>query len=228
MPPAFLNIFGNSTLGHRLRAGPSQAWQRLNDWWLNIETTHNPEHEPEVHERDGEADYWCHYQGANYLHLYQIAHLLTDGAANTRVFYDIGCGKGRPLCVMARYPFVKVVGVELRQELCTIAENNARNLRGRVAPIEVRCEDAAASDISDGDIFFFFNPFGPPTFKHVLAAIERSLEVRPRKLTLIYYNAVFEEVFQACSWLERVHVLPTLSGLRVSFWHSRPRPAQST
>jgi SAM-dependent methyltransferase len=215
------NILGNTALGHRLRAGPSHMWQWLNDWWLNIDTMHNPELGPEAYERDGAADYRCQYQGANYLYLVHIARMLTRDAPHQLVFYDVGCGKGRPLCVMARHPFKKVIGVELSADLCETARENAERLRGRVAPIEILNADAGTADLADGNVYFFFNPFGPPTFRRVLASIERSLERAPRRVTLVYYNALHEHVFQSCPWLVRYHVLPTLSGVRVSFWHNR-------
>src|SRR5262249_30561404 len=161
-----------------------------------IETMHDPEIGPEGYERDGAHDYLGQYQGANYLYLVQIARMLTRDAPHERVFYDIGSGKGRTLCVMARHAFKKVVGVELRPELCEVARDNANKLRGRVAPIDIVCGDAGEVDLSDGNVYFFYNPFGPPTFRRVLAAIERSLTVAPRRVTLIYYNALHEEVVQ--------------------------------
>jgi SAM-dependent methyltransferase len=212
---------GSTELSHRLRAGPSHLWQLLNDWWLNIDTMHDPEAVHEAFVKDGVSDYRGHYQGANYLYLEQIARLLTRDARNRLVFYDMGCGKGRPLCVMARHPFAKVVGVELREDLCSIARENARNLRGRVAPIEIVQGDAGGVDLSAGDAYFFFNPFGAPTLARVLAAIRQSLAPAPRAVTLIYYNALHEQVFQECEWLENYHVLGTLSGVRVSFWRNR-------
>lgn len=198
----------------------------LNDWWLNIETAHDPLAVSEEYERGGRFDYRAHYQGANYLYLEQIARRLTRGAPNQLVFYDVGCGKGRPLCVMARHAFRKVVGVELRESLCAIARENARQLRGRLAPIEVVCADAAHVDYSDGHVFFFFNPFGAPTLQAVLDGIEASLQRAPRQVTLIYYNAVHEPVLDGCPWLHNQGVLPTFSGVRVSFWRNRQGSAQ--
>jgi SAM-dependent methyltransferase len=212
---------GSTEVGHRLRAGPSHLWQLLSDWWLNIDTTHDPREGHETFMRDGVPDYRGHYQGANYLYLERIARMLTRDARQQRVFFDIGCGKGRPLCVMARHPFARVVGVELRAELCEIARENARQLRGRVAPIDIINGDAGSVDLSDGDVYFFFNPFGAPTLQRVLAAIAQSLTEAPRDITLIYYNAVHEHVFQACDWLEHYYSLPTLSRVRVSFWRNR-------
>jgi SAM-dependent methyltransferase len=211
-------------IGHRLRAGPSHVWQRLQDWWLEIDTAHDERAVSEEYERGGIGDYRSHYQGANYLYLQQIARLVTKDAPHRLVFYDVGCGKGRPLCVMARHPFRKVVGVELREGLCEIARENARHLRGRVAPIEVVCADAANVDYSDGHVFFFFDPFGAPTLQAVVDCIERSLRFAPRPVTLIYYNAVHEQVLERCPWLHCQGLLPTFSGVRVSFWRNRPAP----
>ena len=211
-------------LGHRLRAGPSHVWQRLNDLWLNIDTSNDDDATTQEFQRQGAEDYRSHYQGANYLYLEQIAKLLIRDMQQPLVFYDIGCGKGRPLCVMARYPFAKVVGVDFNPELCEIARLNARRLRGRVAPIEIVRADAANLDYSDGHVFFFFNPFGPPTLRAVLQSIERSLSRAPRRITVIYYNAVHEAVLEECTWLERYGLLPTFSGVRVSFWRNRAVP----
>lgn len=216
---------GNLELRHRLRAGPSHVWQRLNDWWLNVDTTHDLRDVAESFASDGGADYRAQYQGANYVYLELMARLLTRDAPHRRVFYDVGCGKGRPLCVMARHAFKKVVGVELREELCQAARENARKLRGRIVPIEVVCADATTADLSDGDVYFFFNPFGAPTLALVLESIERSLQVAPRDVILVYYNAVHERVLDESGWLSCYHILPTLSGMRVSFWRNRPRPS---
>lgn len=212
---------GSTEVGHRLRAGPSHLWQLLSDWWLNIDTTHDPSATHETFMSDAGPDYRGHYQGANYLYLERIARLLTRDVRHRPVFFDIGCGKGRPLCVMARHPFARVVGVELRADLCEIARENARQLRGRVAPIEIINGDAGSVDLSAGDVYFFFNPFGAPTLQRVLDAIRQSLTQAPRDVTLIYYNAVHEHVFQACDWLEHYYALPTLSRVRVSFWRNR-------
>jgi SAM-dependent methyltransferase len=212
---------GTSELRHRLRAVPSRAWQRFNDWWLNVDTMHAPEDGPEAFECDGTPDYRAQYQGANYFYLEQIARLLTQQAPHALVFYDVGCGKGRPLCVMARHPFEKVVGVELRADLCEAARSNAGQLRGRVAPIEIINADAGLVDLSEGDVYFFFNPFGPPTLKRVLGSLQRSLVSAPRAITLVYYHAVHENVLSECDWLECYHLLPTFSGVRVSFWRNR-------
>jgi SAM-dependent methyltransferase len=208
-------------LGHRLRAGPNHLWQRINDWRLGIDTSDDPNAQTDEFQHQGAEDYRSHYQAANYLYLERIARLITRNAQQPLVFYDIGCGKGRAVCVMARHTFGKVVGVDYQETLCKMARHNAQQLRGRVATVQIVRADAASLDYSDGHVFFFFNPFGPPTMRAVLESIERSLLRAPRPVTVIYYNAVHEAVLRDCPWLEFEALLPTFSGVRVSFWRSR-------
>lgn len=49
------------------------------------------------------------------------------------VFYDIGCGMGRMLCVVARQRIRKCVGIELLEPLCEEAKRNALRLRAEVS-----------------------------------------------------------------------------------------------
>jgi hypothetical protein len=122
---------------------------------------------------------------------------------------------------MARHPFKKVVGIEISDDLCQVARTNASRLRGRLAPIDVVCANAVDADVSDGHVYFLYNPFGHSTLTRVLDNIERSLEVAPRRIILVYYNAVCESLFACRPWLERYHVMPTFSGVPVSLWRNR-------
>ncbi len=139
------------------------------------------------------------------------------------VVYDIGAGKGRFLCMAARQQVRKCVGVELSDSLCAIARENASQLRGRRAPIEIVCEDACTASLSDGTVYFLFNPFGPDTMRVTLASIERSLSENPRDVVIVYYNPTHASVFEACAWLNKIHEFRTRGQLRVSFWSNRPR-----
>lgn len=90
------------------------------------------------------------------------------------VVFDIGCGRGRVVAVFARYPVRRVVGVELDPELARAAADNARRVRGRRAPVEIRCCDARGACYDDGTIFVMCNPFGRETLGHVLGRMQRS------------------------------------------------------
>lgn len=118
------------------------------------------------------------------------------------VVFDVGCGLGRWICVQARHPVRKCLGVEISEEFALIARRNATSLRNRMAPIEILVQDAAVVDYSEGTIFTFFNPFGAKTMAQVLERIRSSLAKHPRKVCLVYFNPVCEEVFRSSGWLK--------------------------
>ncbi len=113
------------------------------------------------------------------------------------VFFDIGCGKGRALAMFALCPIRKCVGVEIDPALAQVAKRNADSLKGRVAPIEIRTENAAETDYSSGTIYFMFNPFGAATLTAVLQRIRESLVQQPRKICVVYYNPLHLDVLRA-------------------------------
>jgi hypothetical protein len=86
---------------------------------------------------------------------------------------------GRILCVFARKNIRRCIGIELFEDLCEISRANALRLRGRRASIEVICTDAAVADLSEGTIYYMYNPFGPATLHGVLENIMRSLLQAP-------------------------------------------------
>jgi hypothetical protein len=136
------------------------------------------------------------------------------------VVYVLGSGKGRAVCHFARQRVQKVVGIEISQELCEIARNNARRLRNANSPIEIRNADVALTDISDGTIFFMFNPFGGKTLRHVLT------NIRTRRhngfVRIIYMNAQFPHVLEEFPWLEIAFDYRRGRGQRVVIYRNNP------
>jgi cyclopropane fatty-acyl-phospholipid synthase-like methyltransferase len=70
------------------------------------EEDYYPEDDSSVYE-----DALC-YQPTRQHHLQEIADYLQPSPRD--VFVDLGCGKGRMICFMARYRLRKIIGVELR------------------------------------------------------------------------------------------------------------------
>jgi precorrin-6B methylase 2 len=210
-------------------------WSRLNDIYLNIDTSderHHSDFDPQrgfpyaKHTEAAKHKDSIIYQGANYWNIRRIIHALQPKKDD--VFYDVGCGKGRCLCMLARLPLRRVVGIELDPALVETARRNARQLRGRRTPIDVQCQDAATADYPAGTIYFFYWPFGPETMRDVLKSIERSLNDDPRKITIVYYNATLDHVLRAAPWLEYIRELKTLTGFPISFFVNRAMPDNST
>lgn len=205
------------------------VWSRANDLHLGIVTDANGDIDREIagFEDRGSAHSTPRsihndsniYQPADYLNIRRVLHGLA--LAESDVFYDIGCGKGRVVCVAARHHIHRVVGVELSRTLCHVAQTNARRLRGRRTPIEIRCEDAAVSDLSNGTIYFMYNPFQEATIRDVLGKIELSLQHRPRCVRIVYYNAMFDHILHPLTWLGEVYEFKTLTGRPVRVYSSK-------
>ncbi len=120
---------------------------------------------------------------------------------------DLGCGCGRVLAVFARRNLRYCRGIEFDAGAAGVARTNARLLRGRRASIDVVTGDAADYPFDDETLVYLFNPFGPQTLRAVLVNLRRSLEMKPRRLRLCYYNPKHREVLMSAGWLRRAGTL---------------------
>jgi hypothetical protein len=92
-----------------------------------------------------------------------------------------------------RYPFARVIGIELSSELSAVAREivDAERLRLRCRHVTIETADASEFVIPDDmNVAYFFNPFNGPTFEQVVANIVSSLDRVPRGLRIIYVNPV--------------------------------------
>jgi SAM-dependent methyltransferase len=112
---------------------------------------------------------------------------------------DIGCGKAGAMLTLVQYPFARVDGVEISPNLARIARQNLKRLG--VSNARVFCCDAAEfRELDDYNYFYMYNPFPESVLRCVMENISRSLERRPRKVTLIYKNPIFEAVMVDCGF----------------------------
>ena len=114
------------------------------------------------------------------------------------VFMDWGAGKGRALLLALQHGFKKAIGVEIQEELCSIARANIAVYRERRpdAAIEIHCADAACFDVPDEvNVAYLFNPFGSGVVRAVLDRILESLDRRQREFVVIYLHPSFEKLF---------------------------------
>jgi SAM-dependent methyltransferase len=128
----------------------------------------------------------------------------------TDVFVDFGSGKGRVLWQAAQFPFARVVGVELSEELSRVARQNLDNNLGRLRcqNIEVVTADATEYDVPDDMTFaYMYSPFRGKLFEQVVKRIIESIDRNPRRVTLIYANPVMEEELLATGRFTLVEVL---------------------
>jgi SAM-dependent methyltransferase len=141
-------------------------------------------------------------------------------------FIDYGCGKGRVVLLAAQHGFRSVSGVEHSPELVAEANMNvaiAQARRDNIGEIAIHQGDAAQWAFpDDASVAFFYNPFELPVVERVLDNIDRSIEVAPRSVVVVFQSFPndatdipsaltdrldLERVVQ--SWGKRYHVFRT-------------------
>jgi hypothetical protein len=120
-------------------------------------------------------------------------------------FIDLGSGKGRTLLMAASYPFQRIIGMELLEELNVIAVQNISRYRSddqRCFAIESHAGDARRFAFpAEPTILYLFNPFPRHIWREVLANLHSSLATVPRRVYVIYHNPVHEDIPNSEGWL---------------------------
>lgn len=125
-------------------------------------------------------------------------------------FIDIGCGKGRALCVAAAFGSRKLTGIEFSKSLSDEAKLNLLKTKQKSPAINFKIinNDAFYYEIpDDADCIFMFNPFDEIIMSGVLHNIEESLEKHPRKMTIIYLNPMHKHLFLEQGYKEIYHYI---------------------
>ncbi len=132
------------------------------------------------------ADGRVSYEPSGWLDLRRV--LRRNEVGSDDVFADFGSGKGRVVLQAARYPFKRVIGVELSEELTEVARQNVATARNRrCGEIELVVSDVLDFQIPDDlTVAYLYNPFSGEIFDAVLAKLIESVDRAPRTLRLIY------------------------------------------
>lgn len=137
------------------------------------------------------------------------------------VFVDFGSGMGRVVLQAARYPFRKVIGVEVSETLHGIARENIDHNRWRLrcSDIDLVHADVLEYEIPDDvTVAFLYNPFQGEIFAIVIERLLQSVERNPRPLRIIYVNPVEERLLLGAGRIQHVR---TVAGWRPSREWSR-------
>jgi len=132
-------------------------------------------------------------------------------------FVDIGAGKGRALLIAAKYPFVRVIGVELNGPLASIATRNvevARCHASFLAPIEIAKADAVNYAWPETPcVFFLYRPFTGELAEQVMQSVIRSFRSKPRRMIILYYTQEYPLALQDAIFVR--HDIPDLPNDRL-------------
>lgn len=133
-------------------------------------------------------------------------------------FLDIGCGKGRALCVAAHYGFTRLTGIDFSKKLADEAAANLERTKQKFPVIQysIYNNDAFYFEIPDDvTCIFLFNPFDEVIMSGVVFNILESLKRSKRTITIIYVNALHKEAFTIAGFTE-VYDKKTMRYLEVS------------
>ena len=160
-----------------------QAGFRLLERALNVDTGGEVELEDlnvEAPEREG-------YEGSGWI---DLRRMLRRGEVSAQdVFVDLGAGKGKIVMLAARYPFARVTGVEISEDLNVIGRRNLAQgrYRQRAKHVELVTADIAEYEIPDDvTVAYIYNTVRGETFDRVIANLVASVDRRPRRMPVIY------------------------------------------
>lgn len=124
-------------------------------------------------------------------------------------FIDLGSGKGRTLLMASGYPFHRIIGVEVLEELDAIALQNIARYHDdgqKCFNIESHAGDARQFAFpAEPSVLYLFNPFPAYVLGQVLANLHQSLLTTPRPIYVIYHNLIHEPILAEQSWLRLLH-----------------------
>lgn len=194
--------------------------ERWNEWRLRVHTA-------EFYEREvlGYRDRDLHeYTPAPYRALYYGLPELSS-RAHGGAFLDYGAGMGRAMAVALRFPFSRVIGVELHEGLADAARDNLRRQRAdRAARSLVVTADAREYQVPDDVMaIHLYNPFAGKVLHDVVQRIHESLLRAPRTVWLLYGNpGAFEETEDTLDWVSRVTSRSIDSDTRYTLYRCSP------
>ena len=123
-------------------------------------------------------------------------------------FLDMGCGKGRAMCIAAHKGFKQVTGIDFSKELCDAAKENLAVTKQKIPTLHYTIinNDAFYFDIpGDVNCVFLFNPFDEMIMSGVVNNISAGLKSHPRKVNVIYVNPLHKELFTKAGFTETWH-----------------------
>jgi hypothetical protein len=153
---------------------------------------------------------WIHgfdYQGTGAVALYDALSGFSIQFEQF-TFIDFGSGKGRAILTAARFPFREIIGVEYSQHLNETARRNVLcfpETEKKCKSINIVYADAATFSIPKYPlVVFLYNPFGRPVMANVVNNLLTSFRRNPRRIIVLYFNAVFADLWRNAGFLHEV------------------------
>jgi SAM-dependent methyltransferase len=179
-----------------------RCYVRWFEWRLGIRS----ESRVELKELGAENELHRPYVPTDYRSFQKVLRSL-DIRPGEGVFLDFGSGLGRAVVMAAKWPFRKVIGVEIAHQLNEVARENIRSALPRLKCRDIEIITAEATQFAiptDVTLIYFFNPFCGDVLARVLSNILESHRHQPRAIELICKipaQSGFEEEIRQHAWL---------------------------
>ena len=121
------------------------------------------------------------------------------------VFYDLGSGSGLVLIYFSQNTQAKGIGIEIVPD--RVVESNKHKDRLKLENIYFKQGNVLDYDISDGNIFFMFNPFTIEILKKVNEKLKKISKQKFIKLAVFGTTCV--DFFKSQEWLETIYQTDT-------------------
>ena len=111
-------------------------------------------------------------------------------------FIDIGCGKGKTLLLAENYPFKKIIGYEINNEIFDVLIKNINTKKSN--RFVLHNSDLNFEDINDHSVLYFYNTFQEPLTAKFFKYLEDAHHLE--NIVLIYVNALYSDYLDNSSW----------------------------
>jgi SAM-dependent methyltransferase len=132
---------------------------------------------------------------------------------------DIGCGKGSAMCIMREFPFARIMGVEISEQLAEIAKHNFETLHSKRCIVHVG-NAARFSLYNLFNYYYLYNPFPCHVMTQVITKINQTTAMSSRERFIIYNNPVCHDEIIKGGWF-KVKEVPTKWSLRIFIYSNR-------
>jgi SAM-dependent methyltransferase len=142
-----------------------------------------------------------HYVPSNWVNLIGVMRMLRGlHVQSGDGFLDLGCGKGQVVFLAAHFPFGQVHGIDLSEDLISVARRNLDPGKHhfRCAHVDLVAGDAADYAIpTDVTVCYLYHPFPRPVMERVMAHVDASLAAHPRRMHLFFLEATDVDLLEA-------------------------------
>jgi SAM-dependent methyltransferase len=172
-----------------------------------------------------DPDWQVHYEPARYSDLFKMFGFFNLGKQDT--FLDLGSGLGRAVFAAKQLGAQQAIGVEINRGLFERSVNNLESARKDLKGTQFFC--IPAQDFTDvsATVVYLFNPFGEGTLSEVVRRLGLSFYANPRKIKLIYFNPLFDQVLAESGFMRLVDQWSANTAsddsrckYKVSFWET--------